>query len=106
MKDRMQHIQMSENIAMNEDVMDCVLECANGDMRRAVTLLQSAKQLSGGATTKITKDMVVDIAGKVTFSYLEIFCLCDYQLWCPYPADPRCRDSASLDQRVNKKQPV
>jgi replication factor C subunit 2/4 len=89
MKDRMQHIQMSENIAMNEDVMNCVLECANGDMRRAVTLLQSAKQLSGGATTKITKDMVVDIAGKVTLTDTgcSIFVLIGYCIHIPQIPD-------------------
>lgn len=53
---------------MADDVLDTVLSCANGDMRRAVTLLQSAKQLVSATNKAVTHDLVVDIAGRVIIS--------------------------------------
>jgi DNA polymerase III delta prime subunit len=60
---------------MAENVLDTVLACANGDMRRAVTLLQSAKQLVAGVNKPVTHELVVDIAGKVTCNLAFPICV-------------------------------
>ena len=43
---------------------------SGGDMRKAVTYLQSAHQLSGG--NKITPEMVVDVSGQVIITPFDL----------------------------------
>jgi replication factor C subunit 2/4 len=48
-------------LAQTGDVLDTLLECLNGDMRKAINTLQSAKQLSGDDA--ITRADVLAVAG-------------------------------------------
>jgi DNA polymerase III delta prime subunit len=43
-----------------------VIALAGGDMRKAVTTLQSAQQLYGGSGTEITADALVEVSGRVS----------------------------------------
>ena len=53
-----------EGIQLSEITLETILRASNGDMRKAVTFLQSAHQLSGGKST-IPAEVVVDISGQV-----------------------------------------
>lgn len=64
MKNRMREIAGCEGIQLSEETLETILQASNGDMRKAVTFLQSAHQLSGGQPT-ISPDVVIDISGRV-----------------------------------------
>ena len=49
--------------------MALILKTSGGDMRKAVTCLQSCRQLCGDAP--ITADVVIDISGQVTTTKLD-----------------------------------
>lgn len=66
MKSRMREIATSEGIQLTEATLEAILQASNGDMRKAVTFLQSAYQLSGGRST-ISPDVVIDISGRVRY---------------------------------------
>jgi replication factor C subunit 2/4 len=66
MKSRMREIATSEGIQLTEATLEAILQASNGDMRKAVTFLQSAYQLSGGRST-ISPDVVIDISGRVSY---------------------------------------
>ena len=63
MKDRLLTIANAEGCSQQElSLVDEILEQAGGDMRRAVTTLQSVHSLALGHAT-ITKDSIAEIAG-------------------------------------------
>ena len=53
-----------ENVTVEESTLEELLSIAQGDMRKAVMLLQSCHQLVGQGGV-ITPQTVVDISGKV-----------------------------------------
>jgi len=62
----------SEGVVLAEDTLNEIMLASRGDMRKAVTYLQSAQQLCGGPTgTVISTEMIVDISGKVPRSIME-----------------------------------
>jgi replication factor C subunit 2/4 len=62
MKDRLLHIAKSENCdEQTMALVDCILDVAGGDMRRAVTTLQSVHSLSQGGA--MDEKSVAEIAG-------------------------------------------
>jgi replication factor C subunit 2/4 len=65
MKNRMREIAGCEGIQLTEATLEAILQASNGDMRKAVTFLQSAHQLSGGLSS-ISPEVVIDISGKVS----------------------------------------
>jgi replication factor C subunit 2/4 len=63
MKDRLEMIADAENFSKNERVLiDEILKQSNGDMRRAVTTLQSVHSLADGSDD-IGPDLIAEIAG-------------------------------------------
>jgi replication factor C subunit 2/4 len=52
-----------EGVVMGEGAMDQVMKASDGDMRRAVTFMQTAHELSAGAG--VVKEDIVDISGEV-----------------------------------------
>ena len=58
MKNRLLDISKHENLELPEDVLDEILVQADGDMRRAVTTLQSVHALKNA-----DKDMVAEVSG-------------------------------------------
>jgi replication factor C subunit 2/4 len=67
--------QGCEGIQLSEVTLDTILQASNGDMRKAVTFLQSAHQLSGGQA-RIPPEIVVDISGQVSPRRRDYFVLC------------------------------
>ncbi|KAL4996422.1 P-loop containing nucleoside triphosphate hydrolase protein [Aspergillus recurvatus] len=52
--DRLAHIAQIENLSLEDGVVDKLISCSDGDLRRAITYLQSAARLVGA--TKAAKD--------------------------------------------------
>lgn len=71
MKSRIVEIAQLEKANLDDTAVDALLKASNGDMRKAVTFLQSCHQLTSNMGTAITADMVVDITGKVPESLLQ-----------------------------------
>uniref|UniRef100_A0A0G4FME4 AAA+ ATPase domain-containing protein n=1 Tax=Chromera velia CCMP2878 TaxID=1169474 RepID=A0A0G4FME4_9ALVE len=61
-KQRLLSIQKSEGLTMDEDAVEALMKIADGDLRRSVTLLQSASTLYG---SHVSKAAVVEVAGHV-----------------------------------------
>ena len=53
--------------------MQAILKASNGDMRKAVTFLQSAYQLSTGES-EISAAVVTDLSGLVSF-FIKLLCI-------------------------------
>ena len=64
---RLQEISKSEGFSVSDDVLNELVIVSEGDMRRSITLMQSAHQLEPDG---ITKQTIVDISGvsDITFS--------------------------------------
>lgn len=67
MMNRMQYIAESEGVSLGENALETIMRVSQGDMRKAVTYLQCAHQLSSGSP--VTVDLVVDISAEVLFLY-------------------------------------
>jgi len=64
MKERLLLIAVSEGCSQKEkDLIDDILDHAGGDMRRAVTTLQSVHALAAGDEGVVDKDAIAEIAG-------------------------------------------
>jgi len=59
-----------EGITLSDTTLEAILGASNGDMRKAVTFLQSSHQLSGGQST-IPPETVIDISGQVPAHVLD-----------------------------------
>jgi replication factor C subunit 2/4 len=67
-KDRLEAIAKTEGVAFEEGVLDTLIKTSDGDLRRAITYLQSASRLHGVDTEKssaITPKSIIEIAGVV-----------------------------------------
>mmetsp|Transcript_10382 Transcript_10382/g.19672 ORF Transcript_10382/g.19672 Transcript_10382/m.19672 type:complete len:331 (+) Transcript_10382:51-1043(+) len=64
MKSRLQHICKAEGIEHEEKVLDTLVEISEGDMRRSITLMQSAKRLVMSGEVMTSKH-VLEVAGVV-----------------------------------------
>lgn len=79
-RERLEHIAKAEHVAYDADVIPALLDAAEGDLRKAITYMQSASQLhqaeasleddgmavdGAGTSDRITAQTIVDIAGVV-----------------------------------------
>ena len=62
----------SEGVSVSSDGLNTLLRLARGDMRKAVTCLQSAHQLYS-PDTLVTHELVLDIVGQVPESVMVSF---------------------------------
>ena len=60
MATRLSYIGLQEDLRLNDDIIDTLLDCANGDLRKAINLMQSARQIGG---KELTNDEIVAVAG-------------------------------------------
>ena len=60
-----------ETVTLAADALSAIMEASGGDMRKAVTFLQSSHQLSAGSP--VTTSIVTDISGQVRNSVMR-FC--------------------------------
>lgn len=65
---RLEYICKEESIESSAEVMDSLLDCSNGDLRKAINFLQSAKQLCGD--DPLSTDDIFAVAG-VRFLFLS-----------------------------------
>ena len=54
-KKRLESIADNENVALEPQAVDVLIKCSEGDLRKAITFLQSAARLVGGARGSQTK---------------------------------------------------
>lgn len=59
---RLEWICMKESVCVSSDCLNKLVDSCSGDLRKAITLLQSAHKISGG---KITEDDVYEMSGMV-----------------------------------------
>lgn len=72
--ERLQLICREENVPIDNDVFQSIVDISDGDMRRAITTLQSCYRLKGGdGRTNITKHDIFELSGLVPQEYLENF---------------------------------
>ncbi|CAN0215300.1 unnamed protein product, partial [Ascophyllum nodosum] len=63
MLERLRYISKQEKVKISEEGLGSIVELSGGDMRKAVTAMQSASQFYAGA--EVTPEVLVDIAGKI-----------------------------------------
>ncbi|KAG8200241.1 hypothetical protein JTE90_025017 [Oedothorax gibbosus] len=73
---RLNYIASEENVKVEENVIDAVIDFSEGDLRKAITLLQSAHRLKGEES--ITENDIADISGVVPMKWIkEIITVCE-----------------------------
>lgn len=77
MSARLAHIAATEGVVINSDTMDALMASSKGDMRKAVTYLQSAHQLSMGGA--VLSSLIYEISGQVPPAILQ-------RLWSAFQA--------------------
>ncbi|XP_029471689.1 replication factor C subunit 4 isoform X2 [Rhinatrema bivittatum] len=60
---RLQDIYEKENVQITTKAIACLIQVSEGDLRKAITFLQSAARLTGGK--EITENVITEIAGIV-----------------------------------------
>lgn len=61
----------SEGVNLAPDTLDTILRVSRGDMRKAVTFLQSSHQISPDSSQPVRPEAVVDLSGQVPDSIME-----------------------------------
>lgn len=67
---RLQHICKEEGVQCSEEVLNKLIEASGGDMRRAITSLQSCARLKG-TDSPIAVDDVYEVTGVVPERWLQ-----------------------------------
>lgn len=70
--ERLEYICREEDVKIDNDVFDIIIEISDGDMRRAITTLQSCFRLKVGQGN-ITKSDIFEMSGLVPLPYLSDF---------------------------------
>ncbi|KAG8437290.1 hypothetical protein GDO86_008118 [Hymenochirus boettgeri] len=66
---RLLEICEKENVKITNEAISCLVEVSEGDLRKAITFLQSSTRLTGGK--EITEETVTEIAGVVPKETLD-----------------------------------
>lgn len=74
-RERLEHIATVEQVPVNDAVISALISTSSGDLRRAITYLQSAARLSGATDppTPIHAEDIQEIAGIVPNSVVRKF---------------------------------
>lgn len=70
-KQRLEHIASIENIQFEEGVIDTLINSCDGDLRKAITFLQSAYRLHSTTQTPISNSTLTEIAGTIPQQTIE-----------------------------------
>eukprot|EP00111_Clytia_hemisphaerica_P015605 TCONS_00046049-protein len=68
--ERLAMISKGENVKINNSAIDTLIKAAEGDMRKAITFLQSAHRLKAGEE-EITSNDIVEMAGIIPAEIIE-----------------------------------
>uniref|UniRef100_A0A1B0DL14 Replication factor C subunit 2 n=1 Tax=Phlebotomus papatasi TaxID=29031 RepID=A0A1B0DL14_PHLPP len=71
--ERLKFICQEEKVKVDDDALEVIIECSGGDLRRAITVLQSSHRLFGTSEESITKEHVLEISGIIPQQFLEEF---------------------------------
>ncbi|KAF1775443.1 P-loop containing nucleoside triphosphate hydrolase [Phytophthora cactorum] len=71
MTSRVRFIASEEHVNVSDSVLESLLECSNGDLRKAINYLQSAKQLCGD--DELSQGDVIAVAGLAPPELLQQF---------------------------------
>ena len=71
MTNRLNFIAQSEGVKLAEGAMETLMTASGGDMRKAVTFLQSSHQLVGGGDEAITSSIILDLTSTVPDSAID-----------------------------------
>lgn len=75
--ERLQIICKEESVSVDDDVYKNIVDISGGDMRRAITMLQSVYRLKGGQDVQISADDIQEISGVIPNRYLvELLDIC------------------------------
>ncbi|XP_026281293.1 replication factor C subunit 4 [Frankliniella occidentalis] len=70
--ERLQFISSQENVNIEQDALQSLIAAAGGDLRRAITCLQSCARLKGkDDTSAITPDDVVEVMGVIPSRWID-----------------------------------
>lgn len=64
-RERIEHVAREENVKLDAGVVDQLLDCSEGDMRRAMMYLQSAARLRASDEDPVPAQAVTEVAGVV-----------------------------------------
>ena len=67
---RLELISGEENVTVSKDGMEAIILTSEGDLRKAITSLQSCARLKGG--DEVVKDDVYEISGVIPEKYIEV----------------------------------
>ncbi|XP_054710556.1 replication factor C subunit 4-like [Uloborus diversus] len=67
--DRLKYVASEENVTFEDGVLEAIIEFSEGDLRKAITLLQSAYRLKGDEG--ITVSDIADISGAVPSKWIK-----------------------------------
>lgn len=70
--ERLKHISDVERLKIDEECFKSIVDVSGGDMRRAITILQSCYRLKGEKVT-ITVSDILEISGVIPEKYLDEF---------------------------------
>lgn len=73
-KDRLLRIAEAESVKISDDALDALVKCSDGDLRKAITFLQTSHRLKG--EEGISKDEVLEITGVIPEATLKEFFSC------------------------------
>ena len=58
---RLEHIAKTEGVLCHQEVISKIVEVSEGDLRKAITFLQSVSRLKGAE--EVTQEDIMEIAG-------------------------------------------
>jgi len=99
MLERMRFIAQSEEVVLADGALDTIMKASNGDMRKAVTYLQSAHQLCTGDSKVVTTDIVLDISCKVPANAMGV-------LWEKMSSNVFDQMRSCVDNIINEGYPM
>lgn len=99
MLERMRFIAQSEDVILADGALDTIMKASNGDMRKAVTYLQSAHQLCVGDRKIVTTEIVIDISCKVPANAMSI-------LWEKMSSNVFDQMRSCVDNIINEGYPM
>lgn len=98
MRDRLDFIARAENIKYPDEVYEKILQVAAGDMRRAVTLLQSCVNFYG-ASGNVTPEALLEVSGQIPDHFVN-------ELWQAIMAQDFARVAVAVDTLILEGYPA
>lgn len=68
---RLKYIAEQEEVAVSDDALEALIDTSEGDLRRAITALQSASRLKNPSTPQVSRNDVCEVAGVIPDKWIE-----------------------------------